>query len=393
VLSGDLFRRFLEELKAAASQDWAKVRPEIFGTLFEQSMDAEERHALGAHFTSPVDIMKIVGPTIVSPWRQEIENASTLKKLLELRVRMENFHVLDPACGSGNFLYIAYRELKRLEARLQQRLAEEFRSVGTVQQTLGFVSVRNFFGLDINPFAVELAKVTMEIGHKLAIDELKLSEEALPLSKLDANFRVCDALVDDSGIRTSWPKADVIIGNPPFLGAKRLKPERGPDYADAIRRLYPEVPGMADYCVYWFRRTHDALSECNSADPVAGRAGLVGTQNIRNNQSRVGGLDAIVSTGTVVDAVENQPWSGDAAVQVSIVNWVKSKDPVVVGKEKRLWFVSASGKSVKVPRRRGTGPMSKEYELDYRTATQITSSLSDQIDVSQAATLECNVEP
>ncbi len=153
----------------------------------------------------------------------------------------------------------------------------------------GFVTARQFFGIDINPFAVELAKVTMMIARKLAIDELHITEKALPLDNLDDNFTAADALIDELGNSVQWPRADVIIGNPPFAGAKLLKPERGPDYVNAVRRAYPGVPGMADYCVYWFRKAHDHLRPCVPEDPVTGRAGLVGTQNIRNTQSRVGG--------------------------------------------------------------------------------------------------------
>ncbi len=95
---------------------------------------------------------------------------------------------------------------------------------------------------------------------------------------------------------------------------------------------------MADYCVYWFRKAHDHLPACTPADPVAGRAGLVGTQNIRNNQSRVGGLDYIVKTGTIIEAVDNQPWSGEANVHVSIANWVKTQDAALLPKTRKLWF-------------------------------------------------------
>src|SRR4051812_34979698 len=120
----ELFDQELVLLRQASKSDWSKVQPEIFGTLFQHSMDAEARHAFGAHYTSPADIMKIVGPTIVEPWREQIEGAKTLKRLFELRDRLNHFRVLDPACGSGNFLYIAYRELKRLEARLIERTQE-----------------------------------------------------------------------------------------------------------------------------------------------------------------------------------------------------------------------------------------------------------------------------
>jgi SAM-dependent methyltransferase len=366
-------------LKNAARSDWSKVRPEIFGAIFEHSLGKETRHAYGAHFTSPVDIMKIVGPTIVEPWREQIEGAKTLKRLEELLARLENFCVLDPACGSGNFLYIAYRELKRLEARIYERIGE-FASRNAAQRPFGFVTARNFYGMDIQPFAVELAKVTMMLAHKLAIDELHVNENALPLDNLDANFSIGDALIAPDGTRTTWPVADVIIGNPPFLGAKRLKPERGADYVNAVRKLYPEVPGMADYCVYWFRRAHDHLPVCTVDDPVAGRAGLVGTQNIRNNASRIGGLDAICADGTLIEAVDNQPWSGEANVHVSIANWVRTQDEALLPKTRRLWFKSAH---------RGA----KDFDLDCSEAAKINSALADGADVGSAAVLACNTKP
>ena len=366
-------------LREIAKDDWSKVQPEIFGTLFEQSA-GEERRAFGQHFTSPADILKIVKPTIVEPWTEQIESAKTLKRLGELRERLHNFRVLDPACGSGNFLYIAYRELKRLEARIVERINTEFPSRAEPdQRQLSFLSAQNFFGYDINPLAVDLAKVTMMIGRKLAIEELHISERDLPLDNLDANFIACDALFTD------WPKVDVIIGNPPFIGAKLLKPQRGPDYVNKVREKYPDVPGMADYCVYWFRKAHDHLPPCTAADPVAGRAGLVGTQNIRNNQSRVGGLDHIVQTGTILEAVDNQPWSGEANVHVSIANWAKTQDPALLPKSRRLWFkVLSTGKRTKGVR------ADKTYELDCRECAQINSALSDQADVSAAKVLSAN---
>ena len=141
-----------------------------------------------------------------------------------------------------------------LESRLFERIAELSKRADRSQRILGFVTAANFHGIDINAFAVELAKVTMMIARKLAIDELHISEHALPLDNLDANFIAADALIDEAGSARQWPRADVIIGNPPFLGAKRLKPVRGVKHVNAIRRVYPDVPGMADYCVYWFRK-------------------------------------------------------------------------------------------------------------------------------------------
>ena len=379
----------LNQLRQAADSNWSQVRPEIFGTIFEQSFNADaagrqERHAFGAHFTSPVDIMKIVGPTIVEPWRQLIENATTVKEVNGLLARMHEYRVLDPACGSGNFLYIAYRELKRLEVRAYERLAELSKRRESQQGVFGFVTAEQFFGMDINPFAVELAKVTMMIGRKLAIDELHITEPALPLDNLEQNFITADALItfleragaspppasssgplplagragegvgatNGSSIATPWPQADVIIGNPPFLGAKRLKPEHGPDYVNAVRKLYPEVPGMADYCVYWFNRAHHHLPDCTPERPERGRAGLVGTQNIRNNKSREGGLDHIVKSGTIVEAVDNQPWSGEANVHVSIANWVKHTPSAGAG--------SVSARSEPASTSQSSGPLPPE---------------------------------
>jgi SAM-dependent methyltransferase len=411
----ELHQDELNQLRQAAKSKWSSVRPEIFGTLFEHSLEKGERHAFGGHFTHPTDIMKIVGPTIVEPWRNLIENASTLIQLEKLRQRMQTYRVLDPACGSGNFLYIAYRELKRLEARLFERITERAKAEKG-QRQIGFVSAAQFYGMDINPFAVEIAKVTMMIARKLAIDELHVEERPLPLDNLDGNFIAGDALItpfrngdpfptmlfaelDEDPwsvgriMPTAWPKADVIIGNPPFLGAKRLKPERGADYVNAVRRTFPEVPGMADYCVYWFRLAHDRLPECTPDDPVAGRAGLVGTQNVRNNQSRVGGLDHVVQTGTIIEAVDNQPWSGEANVHVSIVNWVKSKNRKLLPKERRLWHkVNPPRERTKV-RKRGEGPAAKEYEIESRVCASISPALSARIDVSGAPVLRCNGEP
>ncbi|MDH2916881.1 MAG: N-6 DNA methylase, partial [Gallionella sp.] len=378
----DRFELTLEELdllKNAACSDWSQVRPEIFGTLFQHSMNAKERRSSGAHFTTASDIMKIVTPTIIEPWSEQIEAAKTLKQLEDLLARMERFRVLDPACGSGNFLYVAYRELKRLEARIYERMGE-FASRNTAQRPFGFVSARNFFGIDIHPFAVELAKVTMMLAHKLAIDELHINENALPLDNLDANFIVGDALIQPDGTKTVWPMADAIIGNPPFIGAKLLKPERGPDYVKAVRKAYPEIPGMADYCVYWFRRANEYLGACNVNDPLTGRAGLVGTQNIRNNASRNGGLDVICQDGTIIDAVDNQPWSGEANVHVSIVNWVKTKDQKILPKHRRMWFKSAQSSS-------------KVFDLDCRVVSHINSALSDQADVGTAVKLQVNTKP
>jgi hypothetical protein len=186
-------------------------------------------------------------------------------------------------------------------------------------------------------------------------------EKPLPLDNLDKNILCADALFTD------WPKADAIIGNPPYLGSKLLKPTFGDEYVKRVRKAYPQIPGMADFCVYWFRKAHDHLA----AD---GRAGLVGTQNIRSNASRIGSLDYITATGTITDAVSAQVWSGEAAVHVSIVNWIKGNE---VG-DKTLRF--QRGDSVDSPW--------EAFELP-----SINASLSNELDVTGAVRLVANFNP
>ncbi len=330
----ELTKPEVELLYDAAKEDWSRVHPAIFGQLFQSSMGKEEKHAHGTHFTSEADIQRIVGPTIGEPWRARIRKASQLNELVALRRELLRFRVLDPACGSGNFLYVAYREVKRIEAELVAKAFANFKGrardkIAAVSQ----VSTHQFFGIDNTPFATELAKVTLMLAKELAVDEVhqilksedvewSLSmDQALPLDNLDTNIQCEDALFCE------WPKADAIIGNPPYQSKNKMQAEMGRAYVNRVREHYPDVPGRADYCVYWFRRAHDEL-------PEGGRAGLVGTNTVRQNYSREGGLDYIVARGgTITEAVSTQVWSGEAAVHVSLVNWVKGKQQ---GKKKLL---------------------------------------------------------
>lgn len=364
----------LELLSSASSENWGKVAPPIFGTLFQSSMDKEQRHAFGAHFTSEADVQKVVRPSIVRPWRERIAQASTLKELRDLADAVLAFTVLDPACGSGNFLYIAYRELLNLEMEILTRVHENFgerarRAVGTAS----LVSTKQFYGIDRDPFAVELAKVTLMLAKRIALvethdgwfaqnSELPFEfEKPLPLDNLDSNIVCEDSLL------TSWPRVDVIIGNPPYQSKNKMQQEFSPAYVNRVRSRYPEVPGNADYCVYWFRRAHDELAP-------GMRAGLVGTNTIRQNYSREGGLDHIVNTGGVItEAVSTQVWSGDADVHVSIVNWIKGEER----RPKKLF--RQNGDSLDSP-----------WEVN--EVERIGAALSGKFDVTNAAELRVNID-
>jgi SAM-dependent methyltransferase len=363
----------------AAKEKWQYVQPVIFGTLFEGSLGKEERHALGAHFTYEADIQKIVRPTIVRPWEERIANGKNVSELLELLRQLRAFRVLDPACGSGNFLFVAYRALRELEQNLLVKLfaqdKRQFEKVGTASG----ISPKQFFGLDKNDNAVETAKVTLMLARRIASrqshefwdahadvlpggDTHALQfEKDLPLDNLDDNIKCADALF------APWPECDAIIGNPPFQSKNKMQQEFGPAYVQKLRKAYPQIPGRADFCVYWFRRAHDHLKPDQ-------RAGLVGTNTIRQNYSREGGLDYIVANGgTILEAVSSQPWSGEAAVHVSIVNWLKGSS-----KQKRFLERRISDAS--------------DSPVDRVELNLINSSLSAVTDVSSAKRLHANIE-
>ena len=336
----------LGHLIESAREDWRLVRPSIFGNIFEASSDDARRHALGQHFTSEPDILKVVRPTIIEPWEARIESAKTIEDLESLLPKLQAFRVLDPACGSGNFLYMAYNAIKDIEAIILSRIKDRRRSEFLKGQgVLGFVSTHQFFGMDTDPFAVELARVTLMIARKVAHVRLGLTEQDLPLDNLDGNITQADALF------TPWPEADAIIGNPPFLGGKRLKGELGAEYVEMLYKKFPECANFADICCYWFRLAHDHL-------PPSGSAGFVGTNMIRKGSNRKASLDYIIKHGGWIhNAVSDQKWSGEANVHVSIVNWARQPRPCI---------------------------------LDGEEVESINTSLTDRIDVGGAGRLGAN---
>ncbi|MFM6820337.1 MAG: DNA methyltransferase, partial [Dolichospermum sp.] len=212
---------------------------------------------------------------------------------------------------------------------------------------MGLVTPLQFYGMDTNPFAVELARVTLMIARKIAIDNLQLTEPALPLDTLDNNIVCQDALF------TEWTKADAIIGNPPFLGGHRIRQNLGDDYAEGIFSKFPEVKDKVDFCSYWLRLSHEYINE-------KGRVGLVGTNTISQGNTRKAGLDYITQNGAIIhDAISSQIWSGDAKVHVSIVNWCYQKPQVCY--------------------------------LNNQIVRSISSSLQSTIDVSIAIRLQSNL--
>lgn len=303
---------------AAKDFDWQDVRPEIFGSIFEQALDAVQRHEHGAHYTHEADIARVVGPTVVRPWQQRIAAIRTPQDAERVVAALQAFHVLDPACGCGNFLYVAYRELKRLESALVdrwyavQRARAKRRADIRPAPPRPYVTLDQVHGIEIDDFAAFLARVVLWFGEHLAQRELGLDETTLPLKNLDETVRHADALFVD------WPRPAgelAIIGNPPYLGVRKLRTELGDETVEALFARYPKNRA-ADYVTYWFARALDVLGPGE-------RAGFVCTNSVAQNESREASIDRILAAGgTLTDAWKSYPWPGDAAVHIGIVNWV-----------------------------------------------------------------------
>jgi type II restriction/modification system DNA methylase subunit YeeA len=362
-------------LEAATYKNWQHVNPAIFGSFFETNLDKELRHELGAHYTHEIDIKRIVNPVIVQPWTSRIEEATELEEYLEILTDLTKFKVLDPACGSGNFLFVAFRELKLLEKKVFSLILENAKPShkNKFQKFLTaypFVNTKQFYGLDINPTAVEIAKVTLMVAKELSIlesDEHLYDNKfkPLPLDNLDENIICTDALITEKGNQTEWPEVDAIIGNPPFQARSKMLSEFGREYLNKLWDAYPEMNRYADFCTYWFYKAFKSQKK-NSY------AGLVATNTIKQNNSRESSLDYILENGgEIIDAVSSMPWAGDAAVHVSLISWKKGKH---VG-EKHLYNLD------------------DKENLQVHSLEFINSSLSLFTDVSKALSLPTNKKP
>lgn len=302
----------LRLLREAVQYNWSQVDPTIFGSLMEGVL-GERRWELGAHYTHEVDIMKIVGPTIVRPWTERIDAAATPQEARDLLDELCAFRVLDPACGCGNFLYVAYRELRALEHLLKERIAELAQATGNPAPSgkLPFVPLSNMQGIEIEPASALIARVTLWMGHRQMIDLYGPAEAPLPLVTL-STIRTGDAL------RVPWPETDCIIGNPPFLGSQLIRGALGDGYTEWLKKEFNV--GVKDLCVYWFRRASEHLRPGQ-------RAGLVGTNSITQNRARSASLEHVIDRGGVItDAVSSQKWPGEAKVHVSLASWIQAPE-------------------------------------------------------------------
>ena len=320
----------LQRLVEAVSKNWRDIEPSIFGTLFEGVMDATKRSRLGAHYTSADDIRLVVEPVVMRPLRREWDEAK--QEIGELvgdgkvdegraalgafRERLAGVSVLDPACGSGNFLYIALRSLLDLEKEVID-YAEERGWHGLTP----LVSPSQMSGIEIDHYAAELAKTALWIGYIQWHDMNGFRYGRNPiLTPLDT-IRRMDAILaydaDGNAVEPDWPDAEFIVGNPPFLGGGQMRGELGDGYTNDLHALYGgRLPHFSDLCCYWFEKAR-ALIEQGKAK----RAGLLGTQGIRGRHNRVV-LQRIKDTGDIFMAHSDRQWTLDgAAVHISIVGF------------------------------------------------------------------------
>lgn len=364
----------------AGEHDWSEIDPSVFGAMFEEALKAtRERAALGAHYTDRAKILKIVDPVITWPLTAEWEAVlakmadamaerdaaeaerkavldaaadamkadpakakageagrrkalATVDKrrtaalneaaaLLEgFLSRLAAYRVLDPACGSGNFLYVALHALKDIERRAL--VDAERLGVPVPAPRVGLQCVR---GIEIEDYAAELARVTLWIGDLQWNAKNNYTGLAEPiLSSLD-QIECRDALLNADGTEAAWPEADAIVGNPPFVGGKRLRDNLGDDYVERLFAAYRgRVPAEADFVCYWvekaWRQTHNLTGERSNPARATNtrRVGLVTTNSIRGGASRRV-LEPIADAGALMEAWADEPWVLEgAAVRVSM---------------------------------------------------------------------------
>ena len=318
----------LQRLGEATQKNWRNIEPSIFGTLFERALDASKRAQLGAHYTGADDIMLVVDPVLLEPLRREwdaarqeisdlladVDGDAAHRRLIAFQERLAGVTVLDPACGSGNFLYLALRSLLDLEKQ-----AIDFGAAQGWDDLAPTVKPNQMLGLEINHYAAELARTSLWIGYIQWHQSNGFPYRQQPiLTPLDT-IRQTDAILDladpDNPAEPEWPAAEFIIGNPPFLGSLPFRRQLGDEYANAVYNLYGDrIPNSSDLCCYWLEKAR--------AQIVAGqsrRAGLLATQAIRFQRNRRA-LARIKETGDIFNAISDRNWALDgASVHISII--------------------------------------------------------------------------
>jgi hypothetical protein len=381
----------LEVLYAAAAKDWSQVEPAIFGTLLERALETKERSRLGAHYTPRSYVERLVRPVVMEPLRQEWDEVELeLKRLLEpepgkdeptknqrqkaeqeiraFLAKLRTIKILDPACGTGNFLYVALDLLKGLEQEVQTRLVDV---AGEVQlNVLDQINPSQFLGIEINPRAAAIAELVIWIGYlQWFFKRFGNAEPPEPVLQAFGNIECRDAVLAYDGkepdvdpktgqVRTrwggrkmkhpvtgeevpdptdqvviykylnaraaEWPEADYVVSNPPFIGNKRMRDALGDGYTEALRNTYSEVPESADYVMYWWD-----FSAKLTKEGVIRRFGLITTNSI-SQSFNLRLVEKLRKEGiSIVFAIPDHPWvdnADGAAVRVAMTLAEKGKE-------------------------------------------------------------------
>ncbi|WP_300576873.1 DNA methyltransferase [Phenylobacterium sp.] len=416
----ELKREEIGELLAAARADWKEVDPAIFGTLLEQALDKDERARLGAHYTPRSYVQRLVEVTVMAPLRADWDavqtkvlsakddgdDAAAIQLVRDFHHRLCETRILDPACGTGNFLYVSLELMKKLEGEVLQNLI----ALGDSQAGLSLageglrgresVDPHQFLGLELNPRAAAIAELVIWIGYLQWHYRNHESHPAEPILKAFKNINFgrregYDAVLtwdgyplpqvgEKDGVRVEtypnprrpeWPDADFIVGNPPFIGNKRLRARLGDGYVVALRKAQPTLPKSVDLVMYWFERAANLVR-----DGIVRRAGLVTTNSISQPLNRSPISSALSDKKrpiSIIECIPDHPWvdpSEGASVRVAMIVLQKGK---IDGKH--ISVVSESG-------RRDNGAI---INFENRIG-KINADLSVGIDVATSVRLRAN---
>jgi len=399
----------LSLLIEAASKNWREVEPAIFGTLLERALSPKDRHKLGAHYTPRAYVERLVNPTIMEPLREDwlfvqtsVHRLAADGKVEEARETVRAFHrklcdirVLDPACGSGNFLYVALELMKRLEGEVTALLSDLGEDQAALSLAGHTVDPHQFLGIELNPWAAAVAELVLWIGYLqwhfrthgkaspaepvlrdfrnienrdavLTWDSRKprLDDQGRPVTRWDGETKLRHPVtgedVPDPEARVqvydyhklrpaSWPEADFIVGNPPFIGNKRMREDLGDGYVEALWQAYPKMPQSADFVMFWWERAALLVGRWKPATGKAGakgvrRFGFITTNSLRQTFNRrviEPHLSDPKAPLSLVFAIPDHPWvdAGDgAAVRIALTVAAAGREPgrlLTIAEEKK----------------------------------------------------------